>query len=437
MKAHVGSGTVYLRGYENVETPDSGALLAKDNPDKVAFWATDESNYYGRVDEIRNNQPADDALRHHKLNPFKDGIVCDRYGSWERLPFADQELEEITSRQVFEHLSERESRQALEEARRVLKIDGILRLDVPDHDAALAEYASLKAAGREADAEFMLSHLLGSRKAPWARHMGSWTRNQLRAVVGCFDFEYDGEEENPHFYPAFTLRWRKVPHDPARHHPVHNPHEPTRRWRAAFDYCGDPIGQPLTVDPDWKVLEIGPGEQPWWRANHYCDIVERPAIPADKFTLIGDASALPFEDKAFDFVLMSHVMEHVVDPLAVAEELSRVAKSGVIVCPSPFKEGLFGFHEQDHLWYVWPPGKSGSLRLIPVDTDHRRKLLDPTLDGRNLGVEYSKVAHNLLRLPCLGLREYGDAGRAWFENAEPLLDVIFRWENECRVEILD
>lgn len=436
IRAHIGAGTCYLKGgWVNVETPDSGALLAKDHPDKVAFWATDESNYYGRVDEIRQKQEPDDAIRHHKLNPFKDGIVCDRYGSWERLPFADGECSQLLSRQVFEHLSERESRQALEEARRVLKVDGILRLDVPDHDAALAEYARLKAEGAEADADFMLSHLLGSRRSPWARHMGSWTRRQLRAVVECYGFSFDGEEENPHFYPAFTYRWRKVPHDPARHHPVHNPHEPTRRWRAAYDYAGDPIGQPLEVPTDWKVLEIGPGEQPWWRSNHFVDVVDRPSV-ADRLT-IADVSEMPFEDKSWDFALVSHVAEHVVDPLAMAAELSRVAKSGIIISPSPMKEGLFAFHESDHKWFVMPPGKNGRLRFMPIDKAWRDKVLDPTGDGQNLGIEMSKVSHQLLRLPCVGLREYGDAAKAWWELAEPAMDVVFPWQGECRVEILD
>jgi ubiquinone/menaquinone biosynthesis C-methylase UbiE len=437
IRGHIGSGTCYVKGFCNVETPDSGALLAKDHPDRVEFWATDEADYYARVDEIRKHQEPDDRIRHHRLNPFRDRIVCDRYGSWERLPFEDGECDTLLSRQVFEHLSEREARQALEEARRVLKVDGTLRLDVPDHDAALKEYAELCAEGDAKGAEFMLSHLLGSRHSHWARHMGSWTRDQLRAIVECYGFAFECEEENIHFYPAFTFRWRKVPHDPERHHPVCNAHEQRRRWRAAFDYAGDPLGTALTVPPEWTCLEVGPGTQPWPRADFYCDIVDRTAIVKPMSFALGDVQNLPYAGKSMDFALVSHVLEHVEDPIAAAKELSRVAKSGVVICPSPMKEGLFAFHESDHRWFVMPPGKNGCLRFIPIDSAWRDKVLDPTGDGRNLGIEMSKVSHQLLRLPCVALREYGDAAKAWWERAEPLMDVVHRWEGELRIEILD
>jgi hypothetical protein len=84
-----------------------------------------------------------------------------------------------------------------------------------------------------------------------------------------------------------------------------------------------------------------------------------------------------------------------------------------------------------------PPGKDGCLRFIPIDSAWRDKVLDPTGDGRNLGIEMSKVSHQLLRLPCVALREYGDAAKAWWERAEPLMDVVHRWEGELRIEILD
>lgn len=447
-RAHIGNGQIYLdrsEGWTNVDTADSGAALAKDKPAFVDKWRTSEHRYYEKVDQARGNiDVAEDRIRHPKFNPVLTDRVTDLYGSWERLPFRDGELDEILSRQVFEHLSRRESQQAMEEARRCLKLGGILRLDVPDHTEALNQFADLRAVGKHKEADFMLSHLVGSAKHHWAFHMGSWTHGDLDAFVRPYGFRFLEEEPNIHSYPAFCLRWEKVPYDPQKHHPVHNLYEPSKRWLAAWQYAGDPIGTPIQVPDDWTCVEIGPGKQPWPRANIYIDCEEeflaplavpRKACIISRIGVAGDK--LIYFPKKNEFALISHCLEHVEDPRTAAEQISAIAKSGVVVCPSIWKEAIFNHHESDHKWFVLPPGKSGALRFLPIDRDWRDRMLDPLCDGSMTGVEFSKVMHQLLRLPCLGLREYGDCGRKFFEHAEPHLDVIHHWRGELRVEVLE
>lgn len=47
--------------------------------------------------------------------------------------------------------------------------------------------------------------------------------------------------------------------------------------------------------------------------------------------IVAKGDALPIEDKAFDFVISSHVIEHFFDPIAALKEWSRVAKKYIFI----------------------------------------------------------------------------------------------------------
>ncbi len=47
---------------------------------------------------------------------------------------------------------------------------------------------------------------------------------------------------------------------------------------------------------------------------------------------------MPFKDNQFDFVIASHIGEHIDDPVIFCSELKRVAKSGYIETPGPLTE---------------------------------------------------------------------------------------------------
>jgi uncharacterized protein YbaR (Trm112 family) len=94
------------------------------------------------------------------------------------------------------------------------------------------------------------------------------------------------------------------------------------------------------------VLEVGSGGKPYPRADVLLDAYENTRernwepLKADRPTVLGFVEQLPFRDKAFDFVIASHVLEHSRDPEQFIAELQRVAKAGYIEVPDAFFERI-------------------------------------------------------------------------------------------------
>lgn len=94
------------------------------------------------------------------------------------------------------------------------------------------------------------------------------------------------------------------------------------------------------------VLEVGSGGNPYPRSNVLLDAYENTRerfwapLTSDRPTVLGFAEDLPFKNKAFDFVICAHVLEHSKDPVKFLSELQRVAKSGYIEVPDAFFERL-------------------------------------------------------------------------------------------------
>ena len=112
----------------------------------------------------------------------------------------------------------------------------------------------------------------------------------------------------------------------------------------------------MNIRPDDFVLEIGSGHNPKARSDVLCDkfITDDEqrggAIIADRPIVEADGQFLPFADRAFDYVICSHVLEHVEDPARLIAELERVARRGYIETPSEIGERIYGWHY--HNWVV-------------------------------------------------------------------------------------
>ncbi len=80
----------------------------------------------------------------------------------------------------------------------------------------------------------------------------------------------------------------------------------------------------IPVRADDLVLDVGSGDKPHWRADvlldRFIDATHagqrsgRKAARVSRPLFDADATAMPFADRAFDYSVCSHVLEHVVDP---------------------------------------------------------------------------------------------------------------------------
>ena len=70
-----------------------------------------------------------------------------------------------------------------------------------------------------------------------------------------------------------------------------------------------------------------------------------------KFVKLDD-NILPFKDNEFDFVIASHVLEHVKDVKLFIKELERVSLGGYIELPTILEDNLVFENKNDHLWHM-------------------------------------------------------------------------------------
>jgi glycosyltransferase involved in cell wall biosynthesis len=152
----------------------------------------------------------------------------------------------------------------------------------------------------------------------------------------------------------------------------------------------------VELDADAVVLDVGCGAWPNEAATIACDrsldedlhrtglatVVDRPFV-------ICDANALPFRDGSIDFVIASHIAEHIPEPEGFCGELSRAAVAGYIETPSPVAD--YFLDEEYHCWRVGGGrnrihfgAKRAKRRLVQAATERCYKFF---YAGRDNGAE--------------------------------------------------
>lgn len=169
----------------------------------------------------------------------------------------------------------------------------------------------------------------------------------------------------------------------------------------------------LPVADDALVLDVGSGDKPSWRADVLLDRylgveyasqrsgrgrarVTRPLFNAD-------AAHMPFADGAFDYSICSNLLEHVVDPESVIQELMRVSRAGYIEVPEASSAKIVDF--PSHIWWcrldeaTQPP----TLVLTAKDEQHFDPEIADYLNRSGLrdrveGVLNSRFEHRVIML---------------------------------------
>ena len=111
------------------------------------------------------------------------------------------------------------------------------------------------------------------------------------------------------------------------------------------------VNNTLSNNTTWSVLDVGCG----YRANKYASVIAdiqdfSKFYKKKKFVKINEKK-LPFKDKEFDFVIASHVIEHVEDFEFFIKELERISSKGYIELPSRLGDNLVFENKTDHIWW--------------------------------------------------------------------------------------
>ena len=112
------------------------------------------------------------------------------------------------------------------------------------------------------------------------------------------------------------------------------------------------IDKILENNKSWKILDIGCGYSAHKNASVVCDIQDLSNVYKEKNFVKLTGNILPFKDKEFDFVIASHVIEHVEDVEIFIKELQRISSKGYIELPTKLEDNLVFENKKDHLWHM-------------------------------------------------------------------------------------
>ena len=111
------------------------------------------------------------------------------------------------------------------------------------------------------------------------------------------------------------------------------------------------INKTLNENPNWRILDIGCGYRAHSNATVIADVKDLSTFYKDKNFIKINEKKLPFKNKEFDFVIASHVIEHIEDFEFFLNDLERVSSKGYIELPTKLGDNLVIENKNDHIWW--------------------------------------------------------------------------------------
>ena len=138
--------------------------------------------------------------------------------------------------------------------------------------------------------------------------------------------------------------------------------------RTTINFVNDTFGK----NENWKILDIGCGYTAHKNASVIADIQDLSNFYQNKNFIKITKKKLPFKDKEFDFVIASHVIEHIDNFEFFIKELERVSSKGYIELPSRLGDNLVFENKNDHIWWFYFDDTANKLIV-----SKKNQLIDP------------------------------------------------------------
>ena len=172
----------------------------------------------------------------------------------------------------------------------------------------------------------------------------------------------------------------------------------------------------LEKNLNWKILDIGCGYRAHKNASVMADIQDFSNFYKERKFVQIQGKNLPFKDKEFDFVIASHVIEHVEDFEFFIKELERISSKGYVELPSRLGDNLVFENKNDHIWWFYYDDVTNQLIV-----SKKNQLIDPFIT-----VSMAKLFEEVFRESLV-------VELAWEEKIEYKIDNSIRQEDFQKV----
>ena len=172
------------------------------------------------------------------------------------------------------------------------------------------------------------------------------------------------------------------------------------------------VNDTFSKNTNWKILDVGCGYRAHKSASVIADIQDLSNFYENKNFVKITEKKLPFKDKEFDFVIASHVIEHVDDFEFFIKELERISSKGYIELPSRLGDNLVFENKNDHIWWFYFDDTTNKLIV-----SKKNQLIDPFIT-----VATAKLFEEIFRESLV-------IELAWEEKIDYKIDNQIRQEN--------